>query len=364
MSKKVLVISDYRPTSSVRPEAEIFIGLAKMGYSIDIMTYGEAEYCTRFREHGIRVIDFHPAKKFDRAEGAFIRKHLEEGKHDIIHLFNSKAIITGIRAAKNLPVKVVLYRGYTGNIHWYDPTAYLKFLHPRVDKIMCLAKSVEEWIARQMPASSRGKLITINKGHSLDWYDSIEPGNLQSAGVPAGVFTIACVANNRPMKGVKYLMQAICLLPPGLNIHFLLIGKGMDSPELKNIVKNSSYRSNIHYPGFRKDVLPLVKACDAFTLPSIKGEATTKAVIEAMALGIAPVISNVPGNRELVINEESGLVVPMKDAQALAKALERMHTQADLRSRLASGARRQIAENFNTERTVREVDAMYCSLFG
>lgn len=362
MSIKVLVISDYRPYSSVRPEAEIFIGLRRMGFDVEIMTYGEAEYCRIFREEGISVIDFHPRGKFRCSESNYIRNRLVEGRHDILHLFNSRAIITGLRAARGLPVKVVLYRGYTGNIHWYDPSAYLKFLHPRADKIMCLAKSVEEWIAAQMPARNRGKLMTINKGHSLKWYDGVQRGDLTEIGVPPGVINIACVANARPMKGMKYLMRAITLLPSDFPGHFILIGKNMDSPNLLRIIKGSPNREKVHFPGFRKDVLELVKACDVFTLASVMGEATTKAVMEAMALGVPPVISDVPGNRELVIDHSSGLVVPMRDPKALAAALIQICHDAALRRKLAEGARKQIADNFNVERTVSEVAGMYREL--
>ena len=133
MPIKVLAISDYREFHSVRPEAEIFIGLKKLGLDVHIMTYGDCEYAQRFRDAGIRVIDFHPQEKFNKDEQKFIRDTLVKEEYDIIHLFNSRAIIHGIRAAKGLKTKVVLYRGYSGNIHWYDPTAYLKFLHPRVE---------------------------------------------------------------------------------------------------------------------------------------------------------------------------------------------------------------------------------------
>ena len=86
---KILVISNYRPYHTARPEAEIFIGLSKLGIEIDIMTYGDAAYFNKFKEAGINVIDFHPEKKMDKGEIAFIRKHLIEGKHDIIKLYNN-----------------------------------------------------------------------------------------------------------------------------------------------------------------------------------------------------------------------------------------------------------------------------------
>lgn len=185
MAIKVLVISDYRSFTSSRPEAEIFIGLKELGMDITIMTHDEGEYVSRFRESGIKIIPFHPKRKFDSAESGFIRKELERGGYEIMHLFNSKASINGIRAARGLAVKVVMYRGYTGNIHWWDPTAYIKYLHPRVDKIVCLADSVNEMFQKAITLNKK-KLITINKGHNVDWYEGTPIADLSNEKVLPG----------------------------------------------------------------------------------------------------------------------------------------------------------------------------------
>jgi hypothetical protein len=119
---KILVISDYRATVSVRPEAEAMIGLkTEFNYDITIMTFGDAPYVKRFKEAGIRVIDFHPIKKFSWKYIRTIRNELKEGDYDVLQLFNNKALINGQLSAIGLPVKVVAYRGYTGNIHWAGP---------------------------------------------------------------------------------------------------------------------------------------------------------------------------------------------------------------------------------------------------
>lgn len=117
MKTKVLVISDYRDTNSVRPEAELFIGLQQAGLEITVMTFDQAAYIQRFEAAGIRVIGFHPERKLDFVAIRIIRQELRTGGHHILHLFNSRAILNGIQAASGLPVKVVLYRGYTGHIH-------------------------------------------------------------------------------------------------------------------------------------------------------------------------------------------------------------------------------------------------------
>lgn len=364
MPLKVLVISNYRETNSVRPEAELFIGLQKAGVQVTIMTFGDAPYAEKFREAGIQVVDFHPLKKFDPSETKRIRAELIAGQYDILHLFNSRAIIHGIRAAKGLPVKVVLYRGYTGNIHWYDPTAYLKYLHPRVDKVMCIAESIRAHLGSQL-FFGKNKAVTIHKGHSLDWYNGVKPLERSSLhGIPPQGFWVACVANNRPMKGVPYLLEAMAYLPTDLPIHLLLVGKNMDAGKGRSLIDNCPNREKIHLLGYRTDVLALVATSDAFVLPSIKGEATTKAVIEAMSLSVAPIITSIPGNRELVLHEKCGLVVPPHDPKAIADAILRLYHDRVLCGRLGAAAKQHIASHFNIEATILATKALYESLAG
>ena len=355
---KVLVISDYRETQSVRPEAELFIGLQGAGVEVAIMTFGDAFYVERFRQASIRVVDFHPVKKFDNKEKERIRQELLAGQYDVVHLFNSRAIINGIRAARGLPVKVVLYRGYTGNIHWYDPTAYLKYLHPRVDKIVCSSGTTAEQIQRQL-FFKKDKAIAIRKGHDRGWYEGIEPTSL---GLPPEVFQVVCVANNRPVKGVKHLLKATWHLPPELPIHMILVGKDMDAGEGRALIDGSPNRDKIHLTGYRTDVLNIVTGADLVVLASLFAEANTKAVLEAMSLGVAPVVTAIPGNRELVLHERCGLVVKPGDPKAIAEAILRLYHDRVLVGRLGRAARQHILDNFNIETSISQTKALYESL--
>ncbi|MBL7793076.1 MAG: hypothetical protein JNK77_12170, partial [Saprospiraceae bacterium] len=83
MPIKVLVISSYDDAfNAVRPEGELFIGLHRDGVEVEMMTQGNAEYAGRFREAGLKVYDFHPKKTWDPAAVRYIRRILQEGKHD------------------------------------------------------------------------------------------------------------------------------------------------------------------------------------------------------------------------------------------------------------------------------------------
>jgi L-malate glycosyltransferase len=359
---KILVISDYRQTVTVRSEAEIFVALHKQGYDITIMTYPEAHYIQRFIEVGIRVIGYHPVKKFSLKDIRIIKNEIKSGEYDVVHLFNSPSMTNGIFAAYGTKAKVVLYRGYTGNIHWYDPFMYIKYLSPRVDKIICLVEAIRQLFLKNMV--SEKKLITINKGHDVTWYDGVEPDKLEGLAIPPDALKLVCAANMRPMKGVKYLLKATHYLPADAKIHLLLLGHNMDAPEFTELIESSPIKHNIHQLGYRKDVLNVVKACDVFVLASIKGEAITKAVIEAMSLEVAPLITDIPGNKGLVIDQVCGLVVPSKHPQALAAAIMKYYNDRALIKTFGVAARKHIETTLNINDTVTKFRKMYAEMTG
>lgn len=361
MPVKILVISNYTDTHTMRPEAEAYIFLKKAGFDITIMTFPNSYYFEKFQKEGIKVIAFHPTKKNDKNEINIIRDELLKNNYDIMHLFNNKSLVNGIAAAKKIPVKVVAYRGYTGNVDWWDPTAYTKVLHPRVDKITCLTDSVKNSIGKNL-FFDKSKLITINKGHDVNWYNDIEALDLTKLGIPKDAFVVVNVANARRMKGTKYLLKTTYYIPKDANIHFLIVGNGRDTAKHLKIANASPNKDKIHFLGFRKDALNIVKASDVFALSSIKGEAITKSVIEAMSIQTTPVITDIPGNVGLVINKESGMVVPMKNPKAMADAIMYLFNNKEKCVEFGKNARKHIDKNFNIKRTVKEATEFFNSL--
>ena len=361
---KILVVSHYSTFHIVRPEAEIYVGLAKLGFEVHIMTSEESEYTQIFRENGIRVTLFHPQKKGNKKEIATIREYLINENIDIIQLFNNKAIIAGIRAAKGLKTKVVLYRGYAGNVEWWNPISYTRFFNSRVDKIICNSKGVEQYLQQNMLfESAKQKTITINKGHRAEWYQHAKAIDIRrERGIPQDAFILVNMANDRRMKGITYLLEAMNLLPADANVHLLLVGDGMDKEKYQQIIRKNQNPERIHLLGHRKDALQIVAACDVFVLASIKGESITKSVIEAMSLGITPLITDIAGNTELVVNGECGKVVPSKNAAALAQGIMELQQNPELCKQMGIKAKQHIIKNLNSEQTILEYKALYESL--
>ncbi len=359
---KVLVVSDYRPTVGARPEAEIFMGLARAGFSVTVMTYADAALIPAMQNAGIRIIDFHPEKKFDKEATARIRKELIDGGYHILQLYNSKAYLAGIPAAKGLPVKVVLYRGYQGNLRLLEPGLYFKYFHPRVAKIICNNIGVEEEFRKVPFFNWERKLVTINKGHRPEWYSTVPPADLSPFGVKPESFVLTFIGNVRRMKGLRYLLQAMALLPKGLDLHLLLVGMGMDGSAFRKMAAQSGYGERIHFTGFLPNPLEIDRASDAFVMPSIFGESLTKAVVEAMGVGTAPIVTDIPGNKRLIVHGQSGLMVPPRDARALADAMVQLYSNREATRRMGLEAQKRMAEVLHTERTIAEYAAFYTDL--
>lgn len=336
----------------------MLIGLHRQGVDIQIMTQGDSDFAARFRQEGIRVVDFHPSKKFDPEAVRRIRAELIGQNRQILHLFNNKAIRNGIAAAYRLPVKVVTYRGYTGNIHWWNPVSYLTHLHPRVDKITCVSDAVKESLEHQL-FFPKGKAVTVSKGHDPAWYADVKATGLDQFNLPEDAVTIAVVANARRMKGIPYLVQATHELPAGLPFFFLMIGRGLQTPEMDRQIARSPYRERFVFTGFREDVLSLVKSCEVSILPSVKGEGLSKVLLESMFLGIPSIMTDIGGNRGLGINGKTALIVPPRNPKALANAITRLVRDPELRQTIGTGGKEFVTEHFNLARSVAEMREVY-----
>lgn len=359
MPTKVLVISNYSDYHSTRPEGAIFIGLAKLGFKVFVMCHKGVGYAKDLEEAGITIVDFLPKKKFEKEEIAVIREFLIHYQIDILHAFYSAAIINGIKAVQGLSTKIVLYRGYTGHIKWYDPTQYVKYLNPRVDAIMCNSVGVEELFKRQL-FFKKQKAVTINKGHDLAWYSAVEPYDIRKElRIPADALLLVNVANNRRMKGIPYLLEAITKLPKDVPIHLLLIGRDMDTKQNLEVIKKGNIGTKVHFLGFRPNVLPIVAACDVFVLPSITGESITKSVIEAMSLAVTPVISDIRGNVELVEDGKSGLVFTSKNVEAIAHCLFTLNNDREACKNMGHQAQTRIKNVLNSKNAIAGMQLLY-----
>lgn len=344
----------------------MLLGLRRAGVAISLICPESSPRRAELERGGVRVLEGGVDEWATRRSVPRLRAELQRGTYDIVHLFSNRAIENGLRASRGLPVRIIAYRGIVGNVSFFSPVSWMRLLNRRIDRIVCVADAVRDYLLAMKPAFLRipaERIVRIYKGHSLEWYMA-EPADLEAAcGIPSDAFVVACTANYRPRKGIEYLVDAMADLPEDWNVHLLLIGD-MAAPALANRIAASPAASRIHRVGSRADAPALVAACDVFCLPSVKREGLARALIEAMAYGVAPIVTACGGSPELVVDGESGLVVPVRDTQALNAAIRRLFRDAETRRRFGEAARRRIAEQFRIEDTIAETLALYRSLTG
>lgn len=309
---------------------------------------------------GVPTVDIRLPTNFNKDGIAALREELIRGRFHIMHTFNNKAVSNGLQACKGLPVKIICYRGIVGAVGFLDPMSWMRYLNPRIDRIICVADAIRRHFLQMQPAFLRmpaERPVTIHKGHKLEWYTAT-PADLADYGIPDDAFVVGCTANYRPRKGIDYLIDAIEAMPRDIPVHLVLIGR-MDADKLTTRIEKSPIGDRIHRVGFVDNAPELSAACDVFCMPSTKREGLARAIIEAMAHRVPPVVTEAGGSPELVVDGVSGYVVPPRDSAALAVAIEKLYRDGDLRQRMGDAARERIATAFRNEDTVMKTIALY-----
>jgi glycosyltransferase involved in cell wall biosynthesis len=167
------------------------------------------------------------------------------------------------------------------------------------------------------------------------------------------------VARLAEQKGQRTLLDAApAVLERHPEARFVLVGDGELRGELE--ARAAPLGDRVVFTGARDDVPDLLASFDVFAFPSLF-EGLCLAVIEAQAAGVPVVATPVGGIRETVVDGETGLLVPPRDAEALAERIVRLLDDRALAARLAAEASRRV-ERYSTERTVAETLALYDSI--
>lgn len=173
---------------------------------------------------------------------------------------------------------------------------------------------------------------------------------------------IGCVANYRDVKRLDRLIDAFAALArEGLPVRLELIGEGPMRPALEAQIRKAGLESRICLHGSVPSAESLYAAFDV-VVQSSEREGLPNALLEAGAAGRAIVATAAGGSSEIVVDGETGLLVPVDDAPALATAIRRVVTDIEIRERLGAAARAHVTTSFGMDRFVAEFAELYESL--
>jgi glycosyltransferase involved in cell wall biosynthesis len=344
-----------------RSEVELYRALAARGHRVDVICAPRWQGARQFDGSGVTVTRLDVRHRLDLRAARRLRVIIDALHPDIIYAPRNSTLSAALLATKRRCCPVIGYRGTTGHLSRLDPASWLTYFHPRLKGIVCVSDAVRRYLLSKHIPDQR--LRTIYKGHRAEWYDFDLPVDLSSLGIPRGAFVVGFTGNMRPVKGVDVLLQALAALPADFNVHALLIGEVRDK-RIARMAADPVLAGRTHFTGYRTDAPMLAGACDAFVMPSIKREGLPRAVIEAMAQRVPVIVSAVGGMPELVEDGVSGLVVPPRNATALARAIQTLATDRTLSRTLGQAARRRIEETFNIETTIDSFQEWFETLAG
>lgn len=166
---------------------------------------------------------------------------------------------------------------------------------------------------------------------------------------------IGCVGNINPAKGYEYLLEALSLIKTK-KVICVIAGAKMDSQleyykMLKNYVIKHEIEEKVIFLGKRNDIPEIMNSLDIFILPSVT-EGTPMAILEAMAMGKAIIATDVGGISEQIENDHDGIIIKAKKPFQLAKMIDNILNDDNLRNRLQEKARLTVENKFSIEKSV------------
>ena len=209
------------------------------------------------------------------------------------------------------------------------------------------------------------RLVKIHNGVDTSVYrPDAANGSAILPGVTSGALLVGAVGRLNPIKGHTYLVASwphvVAKVPEA---RLVLIGpaRTADRDRLEGEAKATGCGDSIHFLGQRRDVPLILPSLDVVALPSLT-EGFSNVIIEAGAAGRPVVATRVGGNPEAIVDGETGLLVPPKDAMALANAIISLLSEPARRATMGEAARRRVVSLYSVDRMIEGYDRLYASL--
>ncbi len=284
----------------------------------------------------------------------------------IVQFFLPAAYLVGAPAAilTGIPIRVMSRRSLNSYqrsrlIRWLE-----KGLHRRMQAVLGNSRCVVAQLRQEgVPAKRLG--LIYNGIEAAQFSNRAARGACRAElGVPVDAVALCIVANLIPYKGHADLIDALALAAAELPRDWRLLVIGRDDGiglRLREQAKRLGLEPHIIFLGAQDDVAPFLAASDIGILCSHQ-EGLSNAVLEGMAAGLPMIVSAVGGNPEIVVDEESGLVVPARDAKGLADAIVRLANNPALCARFGAAGRQRVKKHFTVVAFAERHQALYDAL--
>jgi glycosyltransferase involved in cell wall biosynthesis len=227
------------------------------------------------------------------------------------------------------------------------------------DHVVTVSRYVENYLVEA--GVPRTGITTVATGIDFSRYDRASvPGNLRDElGLPADSLLVGTVAILRAKKGHAEILDAVpAVLERFPEAHFVFAGDGPQTDNLKARIAAEGLGGHVHLLGLRRDVTNVLASLDLFVLPTHQ-EALGTAFIEAGAMGLPAVATDVDGVPEVILDGKTGYLVPAHDGKALVEPICRLLADPALRRQMGAAARGYVRQAFAREAVAAGMEAVY-----
>jgi glycosyltransferase involved in cell wall biosynthesis len=305
------------------------------------------------KEYGVRVDVMNKPPGLRPLEVFKLAKLFRSWRTDVLHTHNNGPLLYGASAGRLAGVPVIVHTRHHGR----DDTVKRREISMTtkatnlVDTVVCVS---EDSLTQGRIDGIDSKLLqTIWNGIDVTRFDYRGP----TASGPAVV-----VARLNPEKSIDTLLRAMPIVLKEIpDYRVSIAGDGVCQQDLIKLAQELGISSHVDFLGNVKDVPGLLARCSVMVLPSLT-EGISLTLLEAMARGLPVVCTKVGGNPEVVVQGETGLLVPPSNPAMLAEALIRIHRDPDLARGMGLAGRERIERHFDVRRMVEDYEELYLSL--
>lgn len=338
---------------------QLVTGLQERGLTTVLAAYEGGELHRRAKE-GVRFFGFTPRSEFDVHAGWVLARVLEDLKPDVVHAHDPMGVALAAMALQMSPrltPRPLLVAARRVDFH-LKSHAFSKWKYKKIDRFIAASAVIADILASD--GIPRDRVRVVHDGVNVGLIDK-QP-SLDAHGVfwlPKGAPIVGNVAALAGHKGQRHLIAAAARVVREVpDARFLILGEGELRDALERQVKDLALHRHVFLPGFRDDVLGLMKSFDLFAMSSVT-EGLGSAMLEAMACRLAIVGSRAGGIPEAVADGVTGLLVPPADDAALAAAIVTLLKDAVKRKAMGEAGRQRVVGEFSIEKMVDGTLAAY-----
>jgi glycosyltransferase involved in cell wall biosynthesis len=363
MPRILHIIDSFARTDSARQLLVLSQGLAQQGFDVHVVALGgRGSMVPEYRAARIAIKELDRRWPQDPVAFVRLRRLIAAVRPDVVHAWDFDAGVYGRLAARAAGVR----RVFVSHIRigsWYGSWQWFveRKLAENTQRLIVSSQLVRDWCVRNGLPSER--LCVIPPGVLPARVSDVSRDQLlRELKLPADARLIGVVGRLVPHNHVKDLIWAADLLRVlHDNLRLLVIGDGPLRPQLEQYARMASDLDHIRFFGDRSDAWRIMPHLDVLWDAS-EDCSLSYAILEAMAAGVPVIAGDTPIKRELIIDGETGYLIPLYDrsGRALrARHTDRLFTDHTLAARLATASHQRAHEHFSAERMMRSYAEVY-----